>query len=120
MRILQCSHDEAVQFTRKMLLEQTFPQAYVMSVFAIPTLQAACAANNFELVILGQSLSDREKLDGEASVRKSCKNAKIVEMYHHYPATKADLAWNATDPASNFATALIALMGGPKQPKATP
>ena len=93
-----------------MLLEETFPRAYVMSVYTIAALQAACASTSFELVILGQSLSDREKLTGETAVRTTCKGAKIVEMYIRYPATQADLKWNAGDPPEAFAMALRALM----------
>ena len=95
-------------------MEKAFPDAYVMSVYSLAALQATCAGSNFELVILGQSLSDREKLDGEAAVRLSCKNARIVEMYNHFPVTKADLTWHAPDPADAFAKELVKLMNDPE------
>lgn len=65
-------------------------------------VETACAQSEFDLVILGQSLPDQEKWRLETTIRKHCKNARMLEMYKVAPVTSADMHWDTAGSPAEF------------------
>ena len=101
MKVLQVSQDPMVLQSRALLLMQALPGSEVVSATSYAEGVAACAANVFDLVIIGTGLSDSDKLRLGQYVRSAIPDVKLVDIHHGTRLLKeADLDWEAgTDPA---------------------
>ena len=79
-RILHVGTNDAVMTTRRAILERAGYE--VTLAHNLSEVIAACAVNNFDVVILGQSLPSKEKQRVVHTVQERCKPIRFLE-YHN-------------------------------------
>jgi len=80
MAVVLCTGaDPALMKTRKLLLEQAGHQ--VFTAINESSLQSACAARNFDVIVIGQTVSRQGKTQLLNLVREHCPKARVLELY---------------------------------------
>jgi hypothetical protein len=84
MALVLCTgSDEALMQTRKLILEKAGHKVILAK--GLPAIEQACAENEFNVVILGQTMVAPEKRRIADLVRRASRSAKILEL--HKPLT---------------------------------
>ena len=110
MKVLQVSQDRMVVQSRALLLMQALPGCEVVSVCGYAEAVAACAAQTFEVAVIGTGISETDKLQLAQHIKASLPSARLIEIHHGVALLQSDLDWEAgADPAA-FVDALRHLM----------
>src|SRR3954470_7223794 len=68
--------------TRRMILEDAGHT--VVTPMSEPGLTDACARHEFDVAVIGQGISDKEKLRLFSFIHQHCASVKVLELYPSY------------------------------------
>ena len=83
MALVLCTgvHRNLVE-TRKLLLEDAGHT--VITALTEPAVEHACEEHSFDVAVIGQAITPKEKARFLAIVRRYCPSAKVLELYPSY------------------------------------
>ncbi len=113
--VLCTGNDDSLLATRRLVLERAGHT--VVTTSSEREVIAACKAQQFDVAVIGQSVSGKEKMRIAGLVRQYCKKVKILELVplHEHKAVQDADAWLdvPTDLPPHFAESVSALAQSP-------